>query len=654
MTPVIPTIAALSLALLGQQQQVPSKRGMQADDRFRFIDAGSPSISPDGRWVLSTRARLTLEDNRRHVTTWLAPARAGATSRQFLHEGDRAISWARDSRAVFFLRQQAVFVQGIDDTIPRQVGNLGSDPGYNWQIARDGSFFLLARAESLPKAPGAEAGVVFVYEGSNGQTSDVWSNLWRFDVRSGVLSRLTDRDWSISSADLAPDGRSAVVAARPDNERNTRWKSELYIVDLTTGAVRQLTENQAPEADPQWFPDGKSVLFGAVRLDRWENGQVDLWRLDVATGTVRNITPNHTGWFVQPVIAPDGKTIFVSSGYGTTRFPVRIDVASGMITQLLRTRGAASVGSWSDDRRTYAYLYQDGTTPPDVYVGGIDVSAERQQRITDLNPWIPRGIALGSVQRVEWHSTGGLRIEGLLTLPPSGARQPVRLPLIVHVPCGPGCGWKNVFSLKNQMYAALGYAQLSVLVRGSSNYDDAFLRANQFDIGGGDLADLLTGIDTMVARGIAHPDSLAIDGWSYGAVLGGYALTKTTRFKAASIGAMVSDWISDYGASVNYDLVRWFIGGTPWSNPEQWRERASLTHADRVRTPTLLHHGDEDRTSWPFHSMNYFAALRDAGTPTRLIRYSSEPHDFQQPRSLRIRDVEDLAWMQRFVRGVTP
>jgi len=156
----------------------------------------------------------------------------------------------------------------------------------------------------------------------------------------------------------------------------------------------------------------------------------------------------------------------------------------------------------------------------------------------------------------------------------------------------------------------------------------------------------------MVARGIAHADSLALDGWSYGAVLGGYALTKTTRFKAASLGAMVSDWIADYGAGANYDVVRWFIGGTPWSNPQKWRERSSLTHANRVRTPTLLHHGDDDQTDWPFHSMNYFVALRDAGTPARLIRYPGEGHDLQQPRSLRVRDEQDLAWMQRFVRGI--
>jgi len=652
-----------SAALAGAQI---TTRSLTIDDRFRFVECGSPLISPDGSWVLYTRTRLTLSDNQRHTTTALARADGDTPPVAFLREGDRVLTWTPDSRGVFFFRsvstgQRAsleLFEQAVDDTAAQQRTHLGwDDVGYNWQLSRDGTFFLLVRSELASKGPGADLDAVFVDEGSNGQTRNYWSNLWRYDLGSGEMTRVTSRDWVINSADLSPDGRSAIVAARPDNGRNTHWKQELYLVDLGTGAERQVTHNAVPERDPRfaqnprWFPDGRSVLFTAARLDRWENGNGDLWKVDVATGKTENITPNHTGRFVQPVFSPDGASILVGSGFGTTRFPVQIDVASGKISPLIHTTGVVSIGSWSDDRRTFAYRYQDGSRPPDVFVGRVGVSADQQHRITDLNPWVRTEIALGSVQLVRWRSVDGLQIEGLLTLPP-GPRPRSHLPLIVHLPCGPGCGWLNEFSLKNQLYAGLGYAQLSAVVRGSSNYDDRFMQANRFDIGGGDLRDVLSGVDAMVARGIAHADSLALDGWSYGAVLGGYALTKTTRFKAASLGAMVSDWIAEYGAGANYDMVRWFIGGTPWSNPQKWRERSSLTHANRVRTPTLLHHGDDDQTDWPFHSMNYFVALRDAGTPARLIRYPGEGHDLQQPRSLRVRDEQDVAWMERFVRGI--
>jgi dipeptidyl aminopeptidase/acylaminoacyl peptidase len=389
-----------------------------------------------------------------------------------------------------------------------------------------------------------------------------------------------------------------------------------------------------------------------VRLDRWEWGNGDFWLLDLASQEARNLTPGHAGRFGTPVFSPDGASIFVQSGYGTTRFPVRIDVATGLVTPLARTEGVMRVGSWSDDRRTYAYVYTDFATPLDVYVGRADAQGDRQHRVTDLNGWLRDEIALGSVERVEWPSFDGRRIEGLLHRPPGDGPSAAPRPLIVHVPCGPGCAFLNSFSAKGQVWAGLGYAQLSVNVRGASNYDDAHLHATLFDIGGGDRRDLESGVDAMVERKIADPERLGINGWSYGAVLGGYTITRTTRFKAAVLGAIVSDFASEYGATVYYDVERWFIGGNPWTEPDRWRALGSFNSAHRVRTPTLLHHGDDDDTCSPFQSMNFFAALRTFGTPARLIRYPGESHDFRQPAHLRLRDTQDVAWMQWFVRGL--
>jgi dipeptidyl aminopeptidase/acylaminoacyl peptidase len=638
------------------------KRQMSVDDQFRLVEPGAPLLSPDGRWVLYAVGRTSIAENKRYSSVWLAPADGRVPPREFLREGDSSPMWAPSSRSVYFLRavlsgeqrSRELFEQGVEDSVARQHSRIGPGPGGSWQLSRDGSFFLVLRQEAEPSGPAADSDVVFVDEGSNGQTRDYWRNLWRYDLGTETLKRVSNRDWWINSADLSPDGRSAVVAGRPDNGRNTGWKAELFLVDLATGSSRQITHNVAPESGPLWSPDGRSILFSAVRLDRWELGNGDLWLLDVGSGRARNLTPNHTGRFAQPVFSPDGKSIFAQSGYGTTRFPVRIDVASGRITRLVQTDGVVRVGSWSDDRRTYAYIYTDFNTPQEIYVGQTGAAADRQRRITDLNPWVREEIALGSVQAVKWKSFDGKEIEGLLHLPPpeTTGRGPRPMIMIVHVACGPGCSWLNVFYPKNHVYAGLGYAQLSPNVRGASNYDDAFMRANMFDIGGGDRLDLMSGVDAMIARSIADPNRLGISGWSYGGALGGYTITQTNRFKAASLGAMVSDWVTDYGSVVYYSTERWFLGGNPWTRPAHWRGRSSLTHANRVRTPTLLHHGDEDDACSPYQSMNFFVALRRFGTTARLIRYPGEPHDLQQPRHIRIRDSQDVAWMQWFIRGI--
>jgi dipeptidyl aminopeptidase/acylaminoacyl peptidase len=637
-----------------------AKRPMSVDDQFRLVEPGAPLLSPDGQWVLYTISRSSIDENKRHTSVWIASTQNRSAPREFLREGDSSPMWAPTSRSVYFLRSvtdgerrsRELFEQGVEESVAVQHSRIGPGPGGSWQLSRDGKFFLVVRQEAKPTGPGADSDVVFVDEGSNGQTRDYWLNLWRYDLGTETLTRVTNREWWINSADLSPDGRSAVVAGRPDNGRNTGWKTELFIVDLSNGNSRQITRNVAPESSPLWSPDGKSILFSAVRLDRWELGNGDLWLLDVESGRTRNVTPNHTGRFVQPVFSPDGRSLFAQSGYGSTRFPVQIDVSSGRITQLVQTEAVVRIGSWSEDRQTFAYVYTDFTTPQDIYVGRTGVKDARQLRLTDLNPWVREEISLGSVQLVKWKSYDGKEIEGLLQLPPAEKAFQKPLPMIVHVACGPGCNWLNVFNPKFQVYAGLGYAQLSPNVRGTSNYDDAFMRANMFDIGGGDRLDIMSGVDAMIARKIADSNRLGIDGWSYGGILGGYTITQTDRFKAASLGAMVSDWVTDYGSSAYYSSERWYLGGNPWTKPEHWRGRSALTYANRVRTPTLLHHGDEDDTDFPFQSMNFFTALRRFGTTARYIRYPGEGHDLQQPRNLRIRDTQDIAWMQRFVQGI--
>lgn len=654
------TLCLMLLTFCASSSAQRVKRPMSVDDQFRLVDPSAPLLSPDGQWVLYTVGRTSIAENARYSSVWIASTRNKEVPRQFLLEGDSSPMWSPSSSSVYFLRSvgngekrsRELFEQGVEDSVAIQRSHIGPGQTLSWQLSLDETFFLLVRQEPKPTGPGADSDVVFVDEGSNGQVRDYWLNLWRYDLGTETLTRITNREWWITSVDLSPDGRSAVVAGRPDNGRNTRWKTELYVIDLSTGTNRQITHNVAPESSPLWSPDGKSILFSAVRLDRWDLGNGDLWLHDVKSGQIRNLTPNHTGRFVRPVFSPDGKSLFVQSGYGTTRFPVRIDISSGRITRLVQTDAVVLVGSWSLDRSTFAYVYTDFTTPPDIYVGRIGVSDDRQQRLTDLNPWVRDEIALGSIQLVKWKSYDGKQIEGLLHLPPAEIVVQKPFPMIVHVACGPGCNWVNMFNSKNHVYAGLGYVQLSPNVRGTSNYDDTFMRANMFDIGGGDRHDIMSGVDAMIARKIADPQRLGIDGWSYGGILAGYTITQTNRFKAASLGAIVSDWVNDYGSSAYYSTERWFLGGNPWTKPSHWRGRSSLTYANRVQTPTLLHHGDEDDTDPPFQSMNFFVALRRFGTTARLIRYPGEAHDIQQPLHLRIRDTQDVAWMQRFVRGI--
>ena len=188
-------------------------------------------------------------------------------------------------------------------------------------------------------------------------------------------------------------------------------------------------------------------------------------------------------------------------------------------------------------------------------------------------------------------------------------------------------------------------------MRGSTGYGDAHLRGLMGDVGGGEYEDLMSGVDHAIESGFADPDRLALRGWSWGGVLGGWTITQTDRFRAASLGAMVCDWTAETGPGFNFDLTLWYIGSTHWDDPEGWRRASSLTYVRNVTTPTLLLHGAADTTSSTGQSLMFFTALKDRGVPTRYVSFPRERHGLREPRHRRARIVEEVEWMQLHALG---
>jgi dipeptidyl aminopeptidase/acylaminoacyl peptidase len=252
------TLCLLLLTYCPLTSAQKARRPMSVDDQFRLVEPGAPLLSPDGQWVLYSVSRASVEENARHSSFWIASTQNKRAPREFLREGDSSPIWAPTSRSVYFLRSvtdgerrsRELFEQGVEESVAVQHSHVGPRPGGSWQLSRDGKFFIVVRQEAKPSGPGADSDVVFVDEGSNGQTRDYWLNLWRYDLGAETLTRVTNREWWINSADLSPDGRSVVVSGRPDNGRNTGWKAELFIVELWMGATRQVTHNEVPESNP--------------------------------------------------------------------------------------------------------------------------------------------------------------------------------------------------------------------------------------------------------------------------------------------------------------------------------------------------------------------------------------------------------------------
>ena len=643
------------MLLLAVPAAAQERRAMTTDDGLDMIRVGGATISPDGSWVLFSKSELDWGENERKTTWWWVPTGGGEPYRFIGEEGGSGFQFSPDGSMLSFTRsvdeKSQLFLMRTDGGEAQKLSKHKTSVGsYRW--SQDGSkiFFVAAepRSEEEEKARKDGDDAIFVDEGPSGQRAGTWNNFWVIDVASKEEKRITEVDHRIGSFAVSPGADRIAFTSRSENRRNQQNHSEIRLLDVESGEIRQLTENRAPESRLVWAPDGQSLAYTARTDGEWELMLDKIWIMDPESGDKRMVSGAFDGNISTFVWTPDASAILFSGLQGTNNNLFRLDVGSGDVVKVTSALGSLSPSSFSRDRTRMAYVFQDFDTPSDVWIGSTDGSSG--VRLTDANPWIEEKIVLGKGELIQWTSKDGTAIEGILMLPSGDPDE--ALPLLLHIHGGPAGVFRNAFSTQNHVWAGLGYAQLFPNVRGSSGYDDELLSGNARDIGGGDYEDLMTGVDEVVARGIADPDQLGLRGWSYGGILGGWTVTQTDRFKGASIGAMVSDWTSEYGPGFNHDVRLWYIGGTPWENPGEWRERSALTHVANVTTPTLILHGMNDRTDTEPQSMMFFQALKDQGKIARYIRFPREPHGFREPRHQRTRDVEEIRWIQKYVRGI--
>ena len=643
-------VFVLAVPVAGQE-----RRAMTTDDGLDMVQVGGAMISPDGSWVLFSKSELNWEENERETTWWRVSAEGGEPYRYIGDDGGGNFQFSPDGRRLAFTRsvddESQLFLLPTTGGEAVQLSEHETSIGsYAW--SEDGSkiIFVATEPRTDEEEEAREAGydAIFVDEGPNGQQSGNWNNLWLIEVESGAERRLTDTDHRIGSFSVAPNGDRILFTSRIENRRNQQNLSEIQLLEVETGTIRQLTDNSAPEGRLSWAPDGRSFAYTARTDGEWELLLDKIWVMDPDGGGRRIVSGAFDGNIGNFVWAPDASEILFSGLHGTNNNLYRINLGSDSVEQITSSAGSLAPSSFSRDRAKMAYVFQDFDTPADIWVGPTDGTGAVQ--LTDVNPTITDELVLGQGEVIRWESRDGTEIEGILVLP--AEYQSGVLPLLLHIHGGPAGVFRNSFSASNHVWAGLGYAQLFPNVRGSSGYDDDLLRGNLRDIGSGDYEDLMTGVDELISRGIADPDKLGLRGWSYGGILGGWTITQTDRFKGASVGAMVSDWTSEYGPGFNHDVRLWYIGGTPWDNTDEWRERSALTHVANVTTPTLVLHGINDRTDTEPQSMMFFQALKDQGKITRYIRFPREPHGFQEPRHQRTRDVEEIRWIQKYVRNI--
>jgi dipeptidyl aminopeptidase/acylaminoacyl peptidase len=329
------------------------------------------------------------------------------------------------------------------------------------------------------------------------------------------------------------------------------------------------------------------------------------------------------------VWARDGRAIYFSTNVLEAIEVYSYDVASGDVKQLSRRGGSTGITEISHDGKIFLGTFSSSKQPTELYVSSTDLSAPKP--LTNHNGWL-KDYALGETEIVKWKSKDGTEVEGLLTKP-AGYQAGKRVPFLLNPHGGPTGASLNNFSGTVQVLAANGFAVLQPNFRGSTGKGLAFAQANKNTWGKGDYEDCMTGVDAMIAMGVADPDRLGAFGWSYGGYMTFWILTQTDRFKAVSPGAGLSNIYSMYSQNDIQRYLRWFYSDkSPWEAQELYWDRSPMKYIKNVKTPTMIMHGQVDTRVPIAQAQEFYMALKEMKVPVEFVVYPRENHGFTEPR----------------------
>lgn len=578
--------------------------------------ATSPAFSPDGRWLAFSSSRSGKSQ------VWAIPM-DGGEARQVTDAdpGASGFAWSPDGKRIAYLMTDPE----TDEEKARKREK--RDPIF---VDQD---FKYAHLYAVPFDPSA--------------------------AKPGEAVRLTEGEFHVTGWDWSPDGAAIAFAHQADPRLDEGARASDISVVHTDGSktVRALVTLGGTDGNPNWSPDGRWIAFESSGDTPQRVGLGDIYVVAAAGGEPRKLADSHdrsgglVGWL------RDGSGVLLNESVGTTRHLTALPVNGEPLRRVSSGDGVLGGPSLARNADLVAFTWQDSHTPADVHVSSLSRWAPR--KLTSVNAGLDAP-ALARTELLRWKSQDGLfEIEGLLTYP-AGYTQGRKYPLVLNVHGGPAGVFSQTFTgnpgiYDIQTFAHEGYAMLRPNPRGSTGYGQEFRFANVRDWGFGDMDDLMAGVDLAIEMGVAHPDSLLLMGWSYGGYMTSFAVTRTDRFKAASMGAGLPNLVSmTTTTDIGEYLVAHLGGKEIWEDYEGYQRHSAIYRIANVTTPTQVIHGERDLRVPFTQGQEFYRALLRRGIPTEMVVLPRTPHGPQEPKLLMEVSPIILRWFDRHLRPDRP
>jgi len=600
------------------------------------------AISPDGQRVAWVE-KLIAKGRDTGRTAVFAAAVDGKRPPARIGEG-RHIAWSHDGTRLAYVDKQlyVATIGGAAGKLTNLVGYI-TDPAWS---PDDGQIAILFAENAAGGGGAIEARPV-----ETGLIGGAIHNqrLTLVAVRGGAVRQVSPPELHVHEYDWSPDGTSFALTASPGPGDNNWWIAQLYTMPVATGAVTSIHKPALQIAQPRWSPDGTAIGFiGGLMSDEGFTGG-DVFTIPAAGGTAVDRTPGRTSspntiHWMSPSQMLVAEFVGGSTAIGT------LDLASGKLErqwqgdEALRSGGLGNYAA-SRDGKFIAAIRSDWEHPPEVWAGPVGAWKPITQVNASHHP------SWGQARSIAWTSDA-FSVQGWLLYPRDfdAAR---RYPMIVAPHGGPAGIATPRWPLPGfdpAIFSALGYFVFLPNARGSYGQGEAFTRANVKDFGGGDLRDILAGVDAVLKQAPVDANRLGLTGWSYGGYMTMWTITQTQRFKAAVAGAGVANWMSYYGQNAIDQWMIPYFGASVYDDPAVYARSAPITFVKRIKTPTLIVVGERDGECPPAQSFELWHALRTLGVPTDLVVYPGEGHRFRDTAHRRDVLERAAAWFEKYLK----
>ena len=570
----------------------------------KLINGGGPVWSPDGSKI----AYFSSKGGRRQI--WTVPA-SGGTGEQLTDSDDYIdrFRWEPNSNRIAFL----------------------------FRGAHEADLRFLTKAPH-PLMP-------IIVDGNNLPMNQ----LAIIDLATKTSNTITPRSYSVGGYEQwfpdtfswSPDGERLVFSQHPHAKAGGHLYGNILSVTHSGHAPRRMVYREGMDGHPVWSPDGNHVAFISTERYDWVTVSY-LYLVHPTTLERRKITPDFDEKIKHFYWTADSKRILFIAGDRTATQIYSVDIETAKVTAL--TDGDDVLGGLSVAANTdsIAFTRQNATESSDVYFARL--GDMKPKRLTEVNPQIKAWPEIRT-EVLRWKSFDGMEIEGLVHWP-NGYREGRKYPLLVVPHGGPHSVMSNTFvGGEYRIWAMRGWAISRPNFRGSGHYGEKFLRANLGSWGIGDYQDVMSGVDHLIEIGLADPDRLAMSGSSYGGYMTSWTISQTNRFKAAVVGAAITDVPSFLRTTDVPERFESYLG----KDIAVYQRSSPMTYADNIKTPSLIWHGDGDIRVPLLQGRHLYTALLKNKVPVEFIIYPDEAHGVRRPLNRRDLLLRKIRWLHGWV-----